>query len=324
MSDTRVITFYSYKGGAGRTMALANVAWILASNARRVLAIDWDLEAPGLHHYFRPFLRDPDLQSTRGLIDYFVEFATGAVMGTPAPRRILHYASSIEWEFPGGGAIDLIGAGRLDPTYALRVNGFSWQSFYERLGGSSLLGAMKEEFAEYEYVLIDSRTGVSDYAGICTVVMPDALVVCFTMNAQSVDGAAAVVQNVIQQRSGQRLEVFPVPMRVEYGEKELLERARTAARERFAHLAVVHDVDYWGRVEFLYVPYYAFHEMLAAFADTPFSTSSVLSAAVNLTAHLTQGAVTAVPELPRAMREEVLRAYTTRMPAMGRVEPRPK
>ena len=28
----RIITFYSYKGGTGRTMALANTAWILASN----------------------------------------------------------------------------------------------------------------------------------------------------------------------------------------------------------------------------------------------------------------------------------------------------
>ena len=44
----RIITFYSYKGGTGRTMALANVGWILASSGKRVLLVDWDLEAPGL------------------------------------------------------------------------------------------------------------------------------------------------------------------------------------------------------------------------------------------------------------------------------------
>lgn len=33
----KIITFYSFKGGTGRTMALANVAWILASNGRKVL-----------------------------------------------------------------------------------------------------------------------------------------------------------------------------------------------------------------------------------------------------------------------------------------------
>jgi Mrp family chromosome partitioning ATPase len=50
-------------------MALANFAWILASSGKRVLAIDWDLEAPGLHRYFRPFLIDDEISSTDGLID---------------------------------------------------------------------------------------------------------------------------------------------------------------------------------------------------------------------------------------------------------------
>ena len=45
----KIITFYSYKGGTGRTMLLANVAWILATNGKRVLVVDWDLEAPGAH-----------------------------------------------------------------------------------------------------------------------------------------------------------------------------------------------------------------------------------------------------------------------------------
>lgn len=43
----RIVTFYSYKGGTGRTMALVNVGWIMASNGKRVLLVDWDLEAPG-------------------------------------------------------------------------------------------------------------------------------------------------------------------------------------------------------------------------------------------------------------------------------------
>src|SRR5438270_9122413 len=67
----RVITFYSYKGGTGRSMALANVAWVLALNGKRVLTIDWDLEAPGLHRYYLPFLSDPELAETFGLIDLF-------------------------------------------------------------------------------------------------------------------------------------------------------------------------------------------------------------------------------------------------------------
>ena len=54
--DGQVVTFYAYKGGTGRTMALANVAWILAENGKRVLVADWDLESPSLHRYLAPFL----------------------------------------------------------------------------------------------------------------------------------------------------------------------------------------------------------------------------------------------------------------------------
>jgi MinD-like ATPase involved in chromosome partitioning or flagellar assembly len=46
--EGRIVTFYSYKGGTGRSMALANVAWLLAFSGKRVLVIDWDLEAPDL------------------------------------------------------------------------------------------------------------------------------------------------------------------------------------------------------------------------------------------------------------------------------------
>jgi cellulose biosynthesis protein BcsQ len=321
--NAQIITFYSYKGGCGRSMALANVAWILASNGRRVLVIDWDLEAPGVHRYFRPFLRDPDLSQSPGLIDYFIDVATEAATGGRATgKTLLHHASSLEWEFSGGGTVDLVGAGRQDSSYGLRVNGFSWQSFYERLGGYDLLDRMKQDFAAYDFVLIDSRSGVGDYAGICTVTMPDALVTCFTLNAQSLEGSVAVAQSVVALRSERPLAIFPVPMRVEYGEKELLERARTAARiSCYPLLRHIPDTDYWGRVEFPYVPFYAYNEMLAAFADSPFSTASILTAAENLTGYLTLGAVTRTGDLPDDLRKAVRAAYASNWAAAAESDP---
>jgi len=60
--------FLLISGGVGRTMMLADIAWILASNGRRVLAIDWNLDAPGLAEYLYPFLPN-DHQNRRGVID---------------------------------------------------------------------------------------------------------------------------------------------------------------------------------------------------------------------------------------------------------------
>src|SRR5689334_22031775 len=48
----KLYTFYSYKGGVGRSMALVNVGVLLALEGRRVLLVDWDLEAPGLETFF--------------------------------------------------------------------------------------------------------------------------------------------------------------------------------------------------------------------------------------------------------------------------------
>src|SRR5580700_8820551 len=122
-SEGRIVTFYSYKGGTGRSMAMANVAWLLALSGFRVLAIDWDLEAPGLHRYFRPFLEDPDLTESEGLIDFAMHFAEAASEQIDEQTdpdwykpysNLLPYAKELNYEFPDGGTLDFIPAGRQD------------------------------------------------------------------------------------------------------------------------------------------------------------------------------------------------------------------
>src|SRR5204863_7393525 len=81
----RIITFYSYKGGTGRTMALANVAWILASAGKKVLAADWDLEAPGLDRFFAPFLPVSPVANLSGVID-LVRAYEAHIMTEPVDR----------------------------------------------------------------------------------------------------------------------------------------------------------------------------------------------------------------------------------------------
>ena len=282
-----IATFYSYKGGTGRSMALANFAWIMAASGNRVLAIDWDLEAPGLHRYFRPFLVDPDLFETDGLIDMFWTFAASAVTRTKATinRSIddSEYISEalddstrrLDWKFSAGGYIDFVGAGRQGGTYSERVNTFDWRHFYE-LGGAEVLNTFKEHVRNrYDWILIDSRTGVSDTSGICTIQMPDILVACFTLNRQGIEGVSAILGSVRAYRSssvdGSEIEFFPVAMRIENAEQERLEVARKYARtllEDFLPKAMqMHPRDYWDDMELAYRPWYAFEEILAAFGD---------------------------------------------------------
>jgi tetratricopeptide (TPR) repeat protein/cellulose biosynthesis protein BcsQ len=328
----KIITFYSYKGGTGRSMTLANVAWILASNRKRVLVLDWDLEAPGLHRYFRPFLIDKDLTSSEGVIDFIIDFADEATKplenGQPMPpdwylshADITRYALSLNYEdFPKGGKIDFVPAGRQGASYATRVNSFNWQHFYDRWSGGAFLEAVKKKVREkYDYILIDSRTGVSDTAGICTVQMPDQLVVCFTLNNQSIEGASAVANSVYKQRkrANSDIEMFPVPMRIELAELEKLEFRKNYAKGKFSLFPTYltgHEAQeqYWQDVEILYIPYYAYEEILATFRDESGGRGSLLAPTEQLTSYLTHGEVQKLNPPLKDKRRDVLAQYEGR------------
>src|SRR5215470_3769625 len=74
MSKGTIITFYSYKGGSGRTFALANVAALLSLWGYRTLCVDWDLEAPGLHLYLKSWQKK---ESPLGLIELIQAYTEG-------------------------------------------------------------------------------------------------------------------------------------------------------------------------------------------------------------------------------------------------------
>src|SRR5262245_8581153 len=300
-----IITFYSYKGGTGRSMAVANMAWILASSGKRVLTVDWDLEAPGLHRYYAPFLSDKDLTGSEGLIDLLIEFRDATAVGHAgagednwheAYADISPYVVSLDWDFPRGGTLDLLPSGRQGASYSARINSFDWEEFYERRGGGVFLEAVKEKMrADYDYVLIDSRTGVSDTSGVCTVQMPDAVVVCFTLNNQGIKGSAAVAHSIYEQRlrKGRDIAIFPVPMRVEPFEKTKLDTRREYAKKMFeifpAHLPPQSRAQFQEDTQVKYLPYYAYEEILATFGNRPgeSESTSLLAPSERLTAYLT-------------------------------------
>lgn len=335
----QITTFYSYKGGTGRTMLLANVAWILASAGKRVLVIDWDLEAPGLHHYLHPFLIDPRLEATDGLIDMVVEYSRDAV--TPEDQSIgtdwLDHAAdigrfiaSINWNFPNNGQLHLLPAGRQNASFSVRVNTFQWQDFYERLNGGAFLELVKKKIQNnygYDHILIDSRTGVSDTSGICTVQMPDRLVVCFTASEQSIKGSATVAESVWTQwarlnaskangqpSASRQRRIFPILMRIEISEKDKLDAARAHVRDVFGWLPglTASNPGYWDKAEVGYWPYYAFEEVLAVFGDKFRTDSSLLSACEHVAALITDGEISRLtPPKPEDL-EWILKAYERR------------
>jgi CO dehydrogenase nickel-insertion accessory protein CooC1 len=322
----QVVTFYSYKGGTGRTMAMANVAWILASSGKRVLAVDWDLESPGLHKFFHPFLDEPAVGATPGVIEIINDYQTAAIGPTSREEdwhveyaRVQRHAVSLEWTFPDEGRLDFLSAGRQNRDYSAAVCSLDWDNFYDRLGGGRFFRAMREDMKRnYDYVLIDSRTGLSDVADICTIELPDVLAVCFTLSDQSIEGAANVAQQISRRYRERNIRVLPVPMRIEDGEKEKLDVGRALARMKFegfpAGMTQEDSGLYWASVEVPYKPFYAFEETLATFGDDPGSPASLLASYERITDSITGGQVTTMRPIPEELRLQYKEAFIRRQP----------
>lgn len=342
-----VITFYSYKGGSGRTMALANVGCLLAEGGghdRSILMIDWDLEAPGLHRYFAPLLRnslnaivkDAELIAERR--EFLKSNATVPVRYTPAPgdellltgpseNRLNHALNSYpglidlfdlissrlsEEEGIGRGQtleqaldmlsqIDIAGfilqtdkpglfllkAGRFDTEtgyhiYGERVNRFSWLRLYER--SPYLFQAFALYLTKrFDFVLVDARTGFTDTGGICTMLMPEKLVVAFTPNRQSLVGLHEFIKRAIAYRKSSAdlrpLSVFPLPSRIEmtaprefrdgwrYGGSRLNQAGwQPQFEELFKFIYRLEECsleDYFNEVQIYHFPEYSFGEAIA-------------------------------------------------------------
>ena len=180
-----VSTFYSFKGGVGRTMALVNAAAELAQRGRRVLAVDFDLEAPGLDTFeiLRPA---PDVP---GIIDFVSEYLTTGQ--APEIERFVSKSAAVDnlWVVPSGN----------QQRYAASLGQIDWQDLYERHDGYLLFEDVKEQWRNViqpDYVLIDSRTGHTDTCGICTRQLPDAVTLLFFPNEQNLRGLAKVVRDI--------------------------------------------------------------------------------------------------------------------------------
>ncbi len=220
-----VVTFYSYKGGVGRSMALANVAYLAAAWGKRVLCIDWDLEAPGLDRYLA--LSDAE-RAHPGLVDA----VQSELAGRPTDWRV-HVQTTRALGVP----IDVLHAGRRDAHYLRSMQAIDWDAAYRDHNLGAVLDRWRDEAAAaYDLVLIDSRTGVTDTGSICAAQLPDTLVVITTPNEQSLEGTLQIVQSAQQVRNDipwerPPLHVVPIVSRLE----KHVEHQRTVA--------------WWGRLE---------------------------------------------------------------------------
>jgi tetratricopeptide (TPR) repeat protein len=204
-----VVTFYSYKGGVGRTLALVNCAVRLAQEGKRVFILDFDLEAPGVDG----FRLCGSEESRQGIVEYVSHFTSEGDVGV-----LDNYVYKVDVEEIRPGTIHFMPAGRKDEEYQALLSKLDWKFFYSRQKGylfvENLKAAIEERYRP-DYVLVDSRTGLTDISGICTLQLPNLVVLFFNLNNQNVAGISHIYRSIRDNRVSRDIRTLlvasPIP-----------------------------------------------------------------------------------------------------------------
>jgi len=128
----------------------------------------------------------------------------------------------------------LLTAGRRDASYMTRVQQLDWGRLYaERNLGARFERIRAAWVSQFDFVLVDSRTGVSDTGGICTAQLPDILVTVFAPNRQNLDGIMEVAAKSALRRNElpyDRQGLITIPVLSRFDQRTEQELAREWAK----------------------------------------------------------------------------------------------
>ncbi len=190
----QTINFYSYKGGVGRTLALCNIAMHLSKFNFKVCILDLDLEAPGIHLKFSSNISHP---IKLGFVDYMHNHYF-----EDKRMKIEDIAIKLNLEQDYKGDICIIPAGSIaNDTY---INKFAKLNitnliYQEDNNGLKFFLDFKDEINSIftpDFLLIDSRTGITEISGIAATILADVNVYLTSNNVEGFEGISKISKNI--------------------------------------------------------------------------------------------------------------------------------
>ncbi len=199
-----IVSFFSFKGGVGRTSTLVATALTLARNGHRVAIVDLDLEAPGLATIF-----SPDSSENFGVIDYLLE---KKIQGNDwKVRTNLLSISDRTLLGDDGEGIQLLPAGTIDDNYLEKLARLDFQN----LVNSELQSTMIDMLSELEsavrpldFILMDARAGFHDIGGLAIANLCHTAVIFGTQSRQSWAGLTHVIRHLASPGIDDRLPLI--------------------------------------------------------------------------------------------------------------------
>jgi MinD-like ATPase involved in chromosome partitioning or flagellar assembly len=193
-----IVTFYSLRGGVGRTTALASAARIMSARGCRVLCIDMDFEAPGLPYLFG--LSEPEPK--QGALAALLALEQGEEVDI---RDHVQRASEAD-------ELYCMPAGLLNTQYAQRLRLLDPESWYREASNPlhRLLDLAAESSLAPDIILLDARTGMSAISAPLLFDVSDMAVICFFPHPQTRRGTELLVQSMLAARTRRSTDEFPI------------------------------------------------------------------------------------------------------------------
>ena len=244
------VCWYSFKGGVGRSMSLANVCALLARDGYQVGVLDLDIEAPGLHT-ISPFKTDK--YRPAGVLG----FLSDLIQERTSVDRLNEYGFAVE--IPGGREVFFLPAGPPDHEeylkllYQVREAGLFAPKASQ---GPFYLDQIKLWFREEkkaEFLLIDARTGYSEMGGVGTLLLADLIVLVAGLNENNLSGLVGAYEQLKKRLShdpASPVGIIPVATIVSSGETEWCHASLAAAESMLAESGPVVRVPPWGGAAF--------------------------------------------------------------------------
>lgn len=201
-----IVSFFSFKGGVGRTSSLVATALTLARNGHRVAIVDLDLEAPGLATIF-----SPDSSNNLGVIDYLLE---KKIQNQDWKLRT-HIIPINEQTLLGdyGQPLQLLPAGTVDDNYLEKLARLDFQNLVDGELQSTMQNMLRElesAVRPLDFILMDARAGFHDIGGLAITNLSHGVVIFGTQSRQSWAGLTHVIRHLASTGVDERLPLILV------------------------------------------------------------------------------------------------------------------
>lgn len=181
INNSRIISYYSYKGGVGRTVALIQTAYLLAQSGKKVLLMDLDIEAPSFYNIFKEIIK-----TDKGLVDYLYE---KLYLDNDISLKDIITKINLNLE----GEIYLVSAGVNDFKYVKRLDMLKEKRIYENKLIQKLIKEA-EELYDVDYTLIDSRTGINRWGALSLIDIADEVILFAYPNRENIEGLKLIIE----------------------------------------------------------------------------------------------------------------------------------